>query len=251
MVKAKKKVSRKAGVKRAVASGAVATVSIGGHDIEIAPRGLAERVADVLRDASEEPALTAEEIASRLTGDWTPDDLETELRRAVDLHELGCDKSDEATVYYIIPPTPAAPVDEEQLLVDAREELARIMSREDRPRATRSLECILTAEEKTALRLRSGELRAQEVTELREVERLSLLLKAAKERAAALASLKDHEQDVAAAGREYRDVECHRIPLWHHGLAITLRADTSEEIEREPLVAAEERQGALFPAGAP
>lgn len=87
MVKVKKVPRKKTGsVKRPAEA---ATVNIGGHDIEIAPRSLAERVADVLRDAGE-GGLTAEEIASRLTGDWTLADLEAELARAVDLCEIGC-----------------------------------------------------------------------------------------------------------------------------------------------------------------
>lgn len=66
---------------------------------------------------------------------------------------------------------------------------------------------------------------------------------------AALASLKDHEQDLASEGREYRQVECQEVLLWKHGCALTFRCDTGEEIQRRTLDAAEERQGALYPSG--
>lgn len=122
-----------------------------GHNEGVPPEAapsVYDRVIEILgtQEESDEGTLTSEEIAGRISGDWTPAELTGALQYgcasgAIRAHDPGdCD----GPILYSLATAATPPIDEAAVLAEARVELDRVLAREDRPRATRLLECRLT-----------------------------------------------------------------------------------------------------------
>lgn len=256
MAKVKAKKTAKAVAKKKVAPvREVRTATIGGHEIEVpeAAASVYDRVIEVLRRSA---AISSVEIADRISGDWTPAELEGALRHGVEVGAIaasgdeGGPLEDGPVLYSLATTAATAPIDEAAVLDEARAELERVLAREDRPRATRVLLVILSEEERAKLRVVAEEAEHDADEARAKIDTLKRDLKDAGDEHKAAAAKRSRALRVARAGREHRDVECHEVALWARGVALTFRVDTGEVIERRALEG-RELQGALYDTGAP